>query len=395
MHRLDWDASSPCFFPDSAAQNAALHRPTWAVIHTDHFRHNLKILHQRMHQVNPNAKMMAVIKTNAYGHDLGATAQFLQNTTTHTPAYLGVESLEHGIHLRQQGITLPIVILQGIHQPDHVAIASIWQLSLVVHMPDHVHWIQAWSSTTSANDCTPLAVWLKVDTGMGRLGFGMQEMTWAYDQLMACAHVQRPLTLMSHFACADQVTHPLTRMQIQRFITCTQGLPVQRTLANSAALYHVPEACFDVVRVGLALYGLSPFADKTGAQLGLRPVMTMRSRLISIHTRACGQGIGYGQQMVCAQETRVGIVAFGYADGYPLNGHQHQVQVAGVMCPVLGRPSMDSLAVDVTGVHDAYLGQEVVLWGQELPAEHVAARGGIHVWNLLTNVHQRVQRVWG
>jgi alanine racemase len=236
-----------------------------------------------------------------------------------------------------------------------------------------------------------LRVWLKIDTGMHRLGFPAGQAAAAAARLAACRAVVQPAGLATHLAEAERADGAATRSQLEAFAAATAGIPGERSVANSAGLVAWPAARADWVRPGIMLYGISPFPERTGAELGLLPAMTFETRVIALRELAAGERVGYGATWTAARPSRIAVAAVGYGDGYPraaANGTP--VTVAGAAAAVAGRPSMDMLAIDVTGLPHAAVGDRVELWGREVPVERVAAASGTIAYELTCRVGRRV-----
>jgi alanine racemase len=322
---------------------------------------------------------MAVIKANAYGHGLVPVAQALAAADA-----FGVVGLEEAIRLREAGIDRRIVLLEGLFSAEDVALVCGYRLDVVVHASRQVELLEQ-ARLSRAVDC-----WLKVDSGMHRLGFAPEEVP-AIAQRLSALPGAGPLRYLTHFACADETASEATRAQLACFEAVTHGLPVERSLANSAAVLAWPETHADWVRPGIALYGSSPFAGRSADSLGLRPAMTLRSELIAVHARRKGDAIGYGGDWVCEQDTRIGVVALGYGDGYPRHATGGTpVLVNGQRAALAGRVSMDMLCVDLGAGSPARPGDEVVLWGDGLPVDEIATRSGTIAYELLCGVNRRV-----
>ncbi len=357
-------------------------RPTQITIDIAALRHNVAWVKEKA----AGARILAMVKSNAYGHGLVRVASAL-SLLPEVDA-LGVASLEEGILLRQAGISRPIVLMEGLFTAEELTLAHEYQFTLVVHHVDQVEMLE------NRKIPSPLSVWLKIDTGMHRLGFHPKEVQTMYLRLMNCREVKKPVGLMTHFAESDDLNSGMTQNQFAIFAKITAGLAGPRSLANSAAIFSLPETHADWVRPGIVLYGSSPFAQRTGAELGLRPVMTLSSRLIAIHTVAKGEAVGYGCTWVAPQNTVIGVVAVGYGDGYPrhaVNGTP--VLVNGVACPLVGRVSMDMVTVNLSAVSNAKIGDAVLLWGDKLPIEKVAEYSQTTAYELLTRIAQRVHIV--
>jgi alanine racemase len=347
-----------------------------ASIDTGALRHNLQIIRQQA----PNSRVMAVIKANAYGHGLASVARALDSADA-----FGVARIEEGLALRAAGMATPILLLEGVVDGEQLDAAAGAGFELVVHTPDQIALLRGAPTGKS------FKVWLKLDSGMNRLGFKGGAFQEAHAALRAMPAVGK-INLMTHLASPDKPQLPTTAEQITRFQTATQNLAGERSLASSAALLGYPEAQADWVRPGIMLYGVSPFAASIGAHHGLRPVMTLRSCVIAIKDVAAGEQVGYGGEWTAARPTRLAIAAVGYGDGYARSlSSGTPLLVNGERAALAGRVSMDMIAMDVTDVQRAPKpGDPVVLWGEGLPVEEVATWARTNPYSLLCGVSQRV-----
>lgn len=354
-------------------------RPLVARIDTAALSHNLGVARAAA----PRSKALAVIKANGYGHGLLRVARALRGADG-----FAVLTLDEGAELRAQGYTHPIVLLEGFFSPDELPEIARLRLRPVIHRTDQVEIL------ARARLENRLDVLLKVDTGMHRLGLPPPRVAETLARLVELSQVAG-VTLMSHFACADDpavgVAEQLACFQAMFPAPAGQGRhPV--TLANSAALLRYPETHADWVRPGIMLYGASPFPGQTGSDLGLLAAMHLESQLIAVRRVRKGEGLGYGFTYVAERDIQVGIVACGYADGYPRHAPTGTpVLVGGQLARTLGRVSMDMLCVDLSSVPAAHVGSPVVLWGVGLPVEHVAAAAGTIAYELLTALAPRVR----
>jgi len=350
-------------------------RPLVARIDAAALAHNLGVA--RRHA--GGARILAVIKANGYGHGITRVAHALRAADG-----FAVLTLDEAAALRAQGYTHPIVLLEGWFHIDELPEIARLRLRPVIHREDQV------DALLRARLDNRIDLLLKLDTGMHRLGLPPQRVAAVLERLRGAAQVGS-ITLMTHFACADEPQVGVAD-QLARFRDATRGLNLPVTLANSAALLRYPETVGDWVRPGILLYGASPFADQTGEALGLLPVMTLQSALIAVQTVRKGEGVGYGAAFVAPRDMRIGVVACGYADGYPRHaGTGTPILVAGQLTRTLGRVSMDMLAVDLSEAPGAHVGSPVTLWGQGLPVERVAAAAGTIAYELLTGVAARVR----
>ncbi|KAB1459763.1 alanine racemase [Vibrio panuliri] len=340
-------------------------------------KHNLQLLKQQA----PNSKMMAVVKANGYGHGLN---QIAKNANV-ADAY-GVARIEEALQLRAVGIVKPILLLEGFYSPGDLPVLVTNNIQTVVHC------IEQLEALENAILETPVKVWLKVDSGMHRLGVRPEQLEEFITRLKACDNVAQPLRYISHFACADELDKPATVQQIELFRSLTDGCSGERSLAASAGVLAWPESHLDWVRPGIIMYGVSPFADKSAEELGFKPVMTLKSHLIAVRDVKQGESIGYGGIWTSERDTKVGVIAIGYGDGYPRTApNGTPVYVNGRKVPTAGRVSMDMLTVDLGPQATDKVGDEAILWGKELAAEEVAAHIGTIAYELVTKLTPRVE----
>ncbi len=339
-------------------------------------RHNLR----QVRLAAPDSRVMAVIKANAYGHGIVPAAKALADADGFAVARIG-----EGLALRAAGLTNRILLLEGVFSADQLAAAAQARFELMVHSFEQLELLEALTGDAQ------VTAWIKIDSGMNRLGFRLDEFRAAYGRLQRNARVHADPTLVTHLASADERSDPKTRQQLDAFAAATAGLAGARSIANSAGVLAWPTARADWVRPGLMLYGVSPFANGTGAELGLRPAMTLRTAVIAVKDVRAGETVGYGGAWTAARDTRMAVVAAGYGDGYPRGSSAGTpVQIGGSRAPLIGRVSMDMITVDVTDLPPVAVGDPVVLWGSEIPVEEVAAHAGAIAWDLLCGVSQRV-----
>jgi len=331
----------------------------------------------RVRAYAPRAEVLAVVKANAYGHGLERVLPALDAADG-----LALIELDAAIRLREHGYRRPLLLLEGFFDASELDAIAAHALGIVVHSDDQVRMLER------AALARPLDVWLKINSGMNRLGIDPGDARSMAARLDAASSVAT-LRLMTHFAAsdaADGVAEPLAR-----FNAVCAGLSYPRSLANSAGVVRYDEVGGDSVRPGIMLYGSSPFAQRAAEELGLAPVMTLRSRLIAVQSLARGDSVGYGATFVARDAMRVGVVACGYADGYPRHApNGTPVLVCGRRVPMAGRVSMDMLTVDLSSVPQADVGSDVVLWGEGLPVDDVAQAAGTVGYELLCAVGPRV-----
>ena len=351
-------------------------RPARVVIDIAALHHNLS----RIRSTAPTSKVMAIVKADAYGHGIERVAQALPTIDA-----FGVACLEEAEQLRGVGITQPVLLLEGPYSASELSRIQALQLEIVVH---HECQLQMLEQVTSAG---AINVWLKIDSGMHRLGFKPEQADDAWQRLLACNNAVNPPRLMTHFACANESDNPMTMQQLQVFNAACGHLEAERSLANSAAILGWPETHADWVRPGLMLYGVSPMDDRVAAELDLRPVMSLVSELISVKYLKHNDPVGYGASWRCPEDMPVGIVAAGYADGFPRHARPGTpIIVNGHRTGIIGNTSMDMLAVDLRNVENANIGDPVELWGPHLPIEEVAMHAGTIAYELLCGVHKRL-----
>ena len=349
-------------------------RPIRATISSAALAHNLTVAKRYA----GSAKLWAVIKANAYGHGVERAVRALSSADG-----FAVLDLHEAERLRSAGVAKPILLLEGFFKAVDLELVQRLALTPVIHNPEQVEIVKR---TTLAAQTD---VYLKVNTGMNRLGFGAESLRPAYEALRMHRQV-RSIILMTHFADADGPSG--IRAQLDWFTELVKPFEAQpRSLANSAALLRFPEARGDWVRPGIMLYGCSPFADQSAAQLGLKPVMTLTSELIATQQLQTGERVGYGFGYEAVGEMTIGIVACGYADGYPRHAPSGTpVLVNGKRARTVGRVSMDMVCVDIGDIPEAYIGTPVTLWGEGLSADEVGAAAGTLSYELLTGLTARV-----
>lgn len=353
-------------------------RPARALIDLQALRDN----YQWARQQTVGTKALAVVKADAYGHGAATVARALAGQADG----FAVACMEEALELRESGVQNPILLLEGVFEPAEMALVSTHGLWIAVHCQTQLDWLLA------ARLERPLKVGLKMDSGMHRLGFAPQDYRAAYAALAQSPNVSE-IVLMSHFARADETDSAFSQQQRATFDSLTDDLPCARSMANSAGLMAWPVRQGEWVRPGLALYGISPLTGSRALETPLRPTMTLQSELIAVREVQAGEAIGYGTHYITQGTTRVGVVAMGYADGYPraaANGTP--VAVAGQRTQLLGRVSMDMLTVDLTHLPQAAIGDAVELWGPQISIGEVASASQTIPYELLTRITRRVGR---
>lgn len=351
-------------------------RSATATIHLDALRANLV----RVRELAGAAKVMAVVKADAYGHGLERCARALNAADA-----FGVASIADGLRLRAAGHRQRIVVLSGPDAPADLAEMRRLRLEAVIHHESQLAMLEAETGGE------PLEVWLNLDTGMHRLGFPPARAAELRARLAALPAVDPAIVLMTHFAASDEFANDQTARQIAAFTTAARGVEARHALANSAALLGWPAARGDWVRVGGLLYGLSVVEGKTGADFGFAPAMTLTTRLVAINRIARGERIGYGATWECPEDMAIGVAAIGYGDGYPRSATSGTpVLVGSEPAAVAGRVSMDLLSLDLRRAPHAKVGDTVTLWGPTLPAETIAQHANTISYELTCGVTRRV-----
>jgi alanine racemase len=355
-------------------------RPTKAHVDLDALRHNLAVAAG----LAPASKNVAVIKANGYGHGMVEAALALQDEAD----ALGVATMDEAVTLRENDITAPLLVLQGITTRGDAEEAAARDLWLLLHERGQLDKVLA------LHGDRPVTPWLKIDTGMHRLGFSPEEAADACAALLAAPNMAQPPVLATHMACADERDNPATREQLECFLTFAAGRGLPLSMANSAGIMHWPATHADWNRPGIMLYG----SDPTNAYPGhpeLKAVMTLQSEVMAIRDVAAGEGVGYGARWIAEKPARIATVSVGYGDGYPRHARNGTpVLVKGKRAPLAGTVSMDMITVDITGREDVQVGDPVELWGPNLPVNEIAACAGTIGYELLAGMTARLPRVF-
>lgn len=366
-------------------------RPIQAHIDLSALRNNLRVARRLA-----SGRIMAVVKANAYGHGLLPAAEALSEAEG-----FALLDVHDAIALREAGFRQVILLLEGFFSADELPLFAEYELSSVIHSPQQLAMLDAYPRRGG------LPVWLKINTGMNRLGFAPEQVPAVMEKLKSHPAVSE-VTLMTHFSHADEAEGVAEQLECFKGLTAAYRAP--RSLANSAALLRYPATHAEWVRPGIMLYGASPFADTSAQHLGLLPVMTLTSEIISVRELKTGDYVGYAGLFHAAKPMRIATVACGYADGYPRQSGRVEPEAPGTHRPTpgegaltgtpvlvngkrtrtLGRVSMDMLSVDVDGLSDADVGSRVTLWGSGLPVEEVASAAGTISYELMCALTARV-----
>src|SRR5258708_31766240 len=348
-------------------------RPIQASISPSALRHNYAVAKRAALQ----SKVLAVIKANAYGHGVERVARALVKADG-----FGIVEIKSAVAMRERGFAQPILLLEGFFEASELPVIAASDLAVVVHSEDQLRMLE------SSRPAKPLDLFFKINTGMNRLGFAIPVVRTSLERLRKTG-AAKSITLMTHFATADGPQGIEDAMR--RFNAATEGIDLPCTLANSAAIFAHPESHADVARLGIALYGATPFADRSAESLGVKPAMTLTSRLIAIQHLAAGDSIPSRATFPCHRAMRVGVVACGYADGYPRHAPSGTpILVGGVRAKTAGRVSMDMITVDLANVSDARVGTPVTLWCEGMPIDDVAVPAGTVGYELMCALAPRV-----
>ncbi|MGO1749207.1 MAG: alanine racemase [Marinobacter sp.] len=354
-------------------------RSTVARIDLDALRNNYRTACERA----GSAKAMAVVKADGYGHGIAPIASALADVA---PKY-AVACIEEAMAIRSAGLAQPVVLLQGVHAADDLADCVHHNFEPVLHGERQLDWLEQGGYAPD--------IWLKVNTGMNRLGFRPKELPAVMARIAQMGTGTRVLGFVSHYACADDAGSAMTAAQTAAFEAATSFWPaLMKSVGNSAAHFISGQPLFDWSRPGIMLYGGSPIVGKTGPELGLEPVMTLEAPLITTREIKAGESVGYGGAWVAEHDTRMGMVAIGYGDGYPRHaGTDTPAAVGGRRIRLIGRVSMDMLAVDLSNAPEAREGDPVELWGRTVGVDEVASCAGTISYELLTGITSRVPRI--
>ena len=335
----------------------------------------------RVKQLAPQAKIVSMVKANAYGHGLHDCLAALNATDA-----FGVACLAEALQIRDVGDQHDVTLIEGVFALDEMPIAIANRFEVVIHQQQQLDWLIQHQDAYLAQG---LKVWVKLNSGMNRLGFKHSEIIAIIQDLQSCGF---NCVLTMHFANADR-DYPLNDVQVQQFLEIkTACAPILASCCNSAAIYKWPELHFDYVRPGIMLYGASPFADQSVDQLKLTPVMSFNAAIIATNQIQAGEYVGYGSTFQAEHDMQIAIVSIGYGDGYPrAYSKQNYVSINGQAVALVGRVSMDMIAIDITGLN-VEIGQPVELWGKQRLVDDVAAANGTIGYELLCRLSQRPQR---
>ncbi|NNE05952.1 MAG: alanine racemase [Xanthomonadales bacterium] len=329
-----------------------------------------------------DSQIACVIKADGYGHGIQRVSKALSAADL-----FAVATPDEAKMVREAGWAGRLLLLEGFSDRDDLALARALGLELVVHQSEQLSTLQELGFDSLKR------IWLKLDTGMHRLGFPAEDAPRLLEAVRSIKGAGAPW-LMTHFACADEADNPMTAAQIQLFDKVSAGMELRQSLANSAAILNFKDSHRDCVRPGILLYGISPINGSIGEDHGLRPAMSLACELIAINDAREGDRVGYGAAYTCPRDMRIGVAAIGYGDGYPRHlENGTPVLVNGRRAQLAGRVSMDLITIDLSGHDDARCGDEVLLWGPGLPVEEIASAANAIPYELVCGVTGRVDRL--
>lgn len=356
-------------------------RPAIAYLSVENLRHNIGIIQKKAQ----HSQVIAMIKANAYGHGMVETAQHIDDLN----CYMGVASIDDGIMLRNAGIKSKILLIQGPFEPADISLAIQYDCDMVLHQKDHISWLDGINSTNK------LKVWMKVNTGMNRLGFSMDDVQPVYKMLQDHPKVQKGIPIISHFSCASRHDGLMNKHQLQCFKGLKNKIDTKFSLANTGGIFHFPEAHYDYVRPGIAMYGVSSLPGLMAQDLNLKPVMTVKSIVNAVRPIKKGEYVGYSATYKAKKDMVMAVIAYGHADGYPVTAPEGTpILVNGVRCPIIGPVSMDMIILDVSHVKNVKIGDEVVIWGEGLPLDEIIQHTKVSPGSMLALIRPRVKYIW-
>lgn len=357
-----------------------MHRKCAALVDLDAIRANYALACR----LAPESRTIAVIKADAYGHGAVDVAHALRGTA---PAF-AVAIIDEALELRKAGINKPLLVMEGVNSISALECAAEQKLAVVVHNDKQLDDLQR------ARLPAPVSVWLKVDTGMHRLGLAPDDVAGAVSQLRASENCKDSIVVCTHLASADVPGSAFTRQQLDVFDSCVAGMDVQQSISNSGGILACPASHRDWNRPGYMLYGITPFSDEVASASELRPAMTLQSEVIAIREVAVSESVGYGGRWTASSAATIATVAIGYADGYPRHApNGTPTMVNGCVAPLAGVVSMDLITIDVTGIEGVRIGDIVTLWGEGLSVNTIANAADTIGYELLTGVTSRVPRI--
>ncbi|WMY96875.1 MAG: alanine racemase [Arsenophonus sp.] len=356
-----------------------------AIINCSSLCHNIK----KVREIVSSSRLIAIVKANAYGHGLLKTALAIENFID----CFGVARITEAMVLREHGIKKSILLLEGFFDQSELFFIIKNKIDVVIHSIEQLQNIEKFKIFKENKNKNAIKVWMKLDTGMHRLGIRSEDATIFYNRLMRCRYIKKPINIISHFYHADNPEFPIiTNQQLACFNSFIKNKPGEKSIAASSGILFWPESYFDWVRIGIIMYGSSPKKGKKGKDFGLLPVMTLKSNLIAIRKHYAGETAGYNGIWISSYDTTLGVVGIGYGDGYPGNAPKGTpVLINGRRVPIVGKVSMDMILVDLGSNVNDKVGDEVIIWGDLLPVEEIASYVQLSNYELLTKLTSRIK----
>jgi alanine racemase len=365
-------------------------RPTVARLSTKNLIHNVYTIKS----LAPNSKLIAMVKANAYGHGIRSIATRIDDIIDG----FGVSSIDEALILRKVNIKSDIILAEGVFSQDEITIASENNFQIAINNFEQIKFLESIMHLKNK-----LKIWIKIDTGMNRLGFKTDNQKQIEDIFITLKKnqlIDQEIVLMSHFACSDILDHPLTKKQIDNYETIVQllenkGFKIKKSLCNSAAIVSLPKHHYDIVRTGIMMYGISPLSNQKPETFNLKPVMQLETKILTTKIAKKGESIGYGADYICETDIKIGIIPIGYGDGYSRTFKTGTpVLVNDKICSVIGRISMDMTIINLTNCPDCKNGDQVILFGYKLPIDEITKHSNCIPIDLLTGIQHRVKFEW-
>lgn len=359
-----------------------MNQSTYIYIDALAIKHNLDVIKKK----SPSSQIIAMVKSNAYGCGFEKIIPAVQDQVY----ACGVNSVTEAQCLRKINPNLKCIVFQGIFSKDEIEILEELNLEPVIHQFQQLAWLKEHKLRK------PINLWIKINTGMNRLGFKPEALNDVIELLNQIPNIKKPMGIMTHMACADDPLHPLNQVQFQRFHNLLKNTELDwiKSIANSSAILNFPDQHADAVRPGILIYGASPLSNQTGASLGLKPVMHFNSQIIGTFICKAGDTVGYEGTWQAAHDTRIGLVPVGYGDGYPRHiAENTPVWVGGQRVPIRGKISMNWLTIDLSESPNAKTGDRVELWGGNLPIETIAKAASTIAYELMCQVSHQIIRI--
>ena len=356
-------------------------RPAIAYLSGQNLRHNMRVIQKQA----PHSKIIPMIKANAYGHGMIETARHIEDMVSH----MGVASIDDGIMLRNAGIKSGILLAQGPFEAEDMSLAMQYNCDMIVHQQENLDWLDTIQTPGQ------IKIWIKVNTGMNRLGFPVDEVETIYKKLKAHPKVHHTIPIISHFSCSSTPDGRMNRHQLDSLQKLKAKIDTEFSLCNTGGIFHFPEAHYDYVRPGISAYGVSSLPGIMADDIDLKPVMTVKTIVNAVRHIKKGEYIGYSAQYQAKEDMVMAVIAFGHADGYPVTAPQGTpILVKGVRCPIISPVAMDMITLDASKVKDIKIGDEVVVWGDGLPLDEIVLHTKVSPGSMLALIRSRVKYIW-